>query len=147
MAQTTGAMTGATAAIELNINNGGFIDIAGSTASIDVVDITLNNGSAYTFDGNYALLTFGRQPPVAVTVNILYTETAGEAFLKAISAIKANQLAQVKWKPAGSSGASFTTVSGARVSTVSLPNNDASKGEPLMASFVIQAPGIETSLS
>lgn len=114
MAQTTGAMTGATATLELNVNNTGFTDIAGSASSIDAVEMTRLNGSAYTLDGDFAVLTFGRQPPTAVTVNILYTEVAGEALLKAVSALKANQLAQVRWKPAGSSGASFTTVSGGR---------------------------------
>jgi hypothetical protein len=147
MAQTTGAMTGATATLELNVNNGGFTDIAGSASSIDVVEMTRLNGSAFTLDGDYAVLTFGRQPPTAVTVNILYTEVAGEAFLKAVSALKANQLAQIRWKPAGSGGASFTTVSGGKISTVSLPGNDASSGDPLMVSFVVQAPGIETSIS
>jgi len=147
MAQTTAAMTGATATLEINTNNTTFVSIAGSTQSVDVVEFTRLNGSAYTLEGDTAVLTFGRQPPVSVTVNALYTETSGEAFLKAVSAIKNNQFAQLRWKPAGSAGASFTTISGGRISSVSLPGNDASSGEPLMVSFTIMAPGIETTIA
>lgn len=147
MAQTTAAMTGASATLEINTNNTTFVSIAGSSQSVDVVEFTRLNGSAYTLEGDTAVLTFGRQPPVTVTVNCLYTEAAGEAFLKAVSAIQANQYAQIRWKPAGAAGYQFTTISGGRISSVSLPGNDASSGEPLMVSFTLSAPGIETTIS
>lgn len=147
MAQTIGAMTGATGKIEITLDAGAtWKDISGQTSSIDAVDYTLNNGSAYTFAGDYALLTFGKQPPVTLTINCLYTEVIDEALKLTIAAIKAKTAVQVRWQvvdAAATTYLQYTTVVGGKVATVSLPNNDASKGDPLMFSFSVIAPGID----
>jgi len=147
MAQTTGAMTGATGKIEITLNAGStWTDISGTTSSIDVVEFTRTNGSAYTFAGDYALLTFGKQPPVSVTVNCLYTETTAEALKLTVAAIKANTAAQIRWQAVDAAATTYLqyfTVAGGKISTVSLPGNDASSGDPLMFSFTLTAPGID----
>ncbi len=147
MAQTTGAMTGATGKIEITFD-GGFTwkNISGQTSSIDVVEFTRANGSAYTFAGDYALLTFGKQPPVSVTVNCLYTEVVDEALKLVIASIKANTAAQVRWQPVDAAATTYLqyfTVAGGKISSVSLPGNDSSSGDPLMFSFVLMAPGVD----
>lgn len=148
MAQTTGAITGAAAKVQIKVGSAGsFVDISGSSQSIDAVEFTRLNGSAHTFDGDYAALTFGKQPPVEITVNILYTETAGEAFLIAVSALKANNPIEIKWQPNGAAGVFFATPAGGKISSVSLPGNDAGSGEPLMVSFTVMAPGITTDIA
>jgi len=147
MAQTTGAITGATAKIEINVNSTGYVDISGCSQSIDAVEMTRLNGSAHTMEGDYAVLTFGKQPPTEITVNVLYTEVSTEGFMKAVSALKNNQSVVLRWYPAGSLGKYFLTPAGAKISSVSLPGNDASSGEPLMVSFTVMSPGIETDIA
>jgi hypothetical protein len=148
MAQTTGAITGAAAKIQIDVNaTGTYTDISGSSQSVDAVEFTRLNGSAHTFDGDYAALTFGKQPPTEITVNILYTEVTGEAFLIAVAALKANHPVKLKWQPAGNAGKYFETPAGGKISSVSLPGNDAGSGEPLMVSFTVMAPGIITDIT
>ena len=147
MAQTTGAITGAAAKVQIDVNSAGYVDISGSSQSIDAVEFTRLNGSAHTFDGDYAVLTFGKQPPTEITVNILYTEASGEAFLTAVSALKNNHSVKLKWQPNGAAGKYFETPAGGKISSVSLPGNDASSGEPLMVSFTVMAPGIITDIT
>ena len=58
-------------------------------------------GEAYTFDGNFALTTVGKYEPVEVKVNIIYTETAAEAFQSVRALFEARTATQLKWLPAG----------------------------------------------
>jgi len=149
MAQTTGAMTGAMGKIEVTTDEITWYDISGSSQSIDAVEFTRTNGSTHTFDGDYALVTFGKQPATEITVNILYTEVAGEAFLRAVSALKNKSAFNLRWQ-AKDAGATtyyrFFTVGTSGVSTVSLPGNDATSGEPLVVSFTVIAGGIDYEL-
>ena len=147
MAQTTGAMTGAMGKVEVSTDHLTWSDISGSSQSIDAVEFTRLNGSAHTFDGDYAVLTFGKQPPTEVTVNVLYTEVTGEAFLRAVSALKNNTAFYVRWQALTGTAAGtyyrYFTAGTAKVSSVSLPGNDASSGEPLMVSFTVMAGGVD----
>jgi len=117
MAQTTGAITGAVAKIEINTNNTGYVDISGSSQSIDAVEMTRLNGSAHTMEGDYAVLTFGKQPPTEITVNVLYTEVTTEGFMKAVSALKNNHSVVLRWYPNGATGKYFLTPAGAKISS------------------------------
>jgi len=149
MAQTTGAMTGATGKIEVSTDGSTWYNISGSSQSIDAVEFTRLNGSAHTFEGDYAVLTFGKQPPTEVTVNILYTEVSGEAFLRAVSALKNNTTFKVRWQAmdiAETTYQRYFTAGTSKVASVSLPGNDASSGEPLMVSFTVICGGIDYEL-
>ena len=149
MAQTTGAMTGAMGKIEVSVDKTTWYNISGSSQSIDAVEFTRLNGSAHTFDGDYAVLTFGKQPPTEITVNVLYTEVTGEAFLRAVSALKNNTAFHIRWQAMDASATTYYryfTAGTAKVSSVSLPGNDASSGEPLMVSFTVMCGGIDYEL-
>jgi hypothetical protein len=80
MAQTTVAVTGAAATVSI-YSSGAYVDISGSSQSVDVATAKVVTGDAYTFDGNYAITTIGKYEPVEVKVNILFTEAATEAFI------------------------------------------------------------------
>lgn len=147
MAQTTGSGTTSVATLEVKIGAGAYTSIAGSSNSVDTVTIERAIGGKGTLDGSEKLVTAGRQSETTVTVNAMYTETAGEALLTAIDAIKNASTIQVKWKPLGSSGASFNTAAGGKVTRVALPEADAENGEPLTFSFDVFCGGIETSIS
>ena len=81
MAQTTGAISGAAATISYQSGGTGtYTDISGSSQSVDVVTLTKITGEAYTFDGSYAVLTVGKNEPLEVKVNVLYTESTSEGY-------------------------------------------------------------------
>ena len=143
MAQTTGAVTGAAATVSIYVS-AAYVDISGSSQSIDVTTATVVTGEAYTFDGNFALTTVGKYEPVEVKVNIIYTETAAEAFQSVRALFEARTATQLKWLPLGAaSGADqYETKTVGYITAMDYPPIDASSAGPLMVSFTVRAPGI-----
>jgi len=143
MAQTTGAVSGAAATVSIYVSSA-YVDISGSSQSIDAVTASVVTGDAYTFDGNFALTTIGKYEPVEVTVNILYTETAAEAFQSVRALFEARTATQLKWLPLGAaSGADqYETRTVGYITSMNYPPIDASSAGPVMVSFTVRAPGI-----
>jgi hypothetical protein len=143
MPQTTGAVTGAAATVSIYVS-AAYVDISGSSQSIDVTTATVVTGEAYTFDGNFALTTVGKYEPVEVKVNILYTETAGEAFQSVRALFEARTATTLKWLPLGAaSGADqYETKSTGYITAMDYPPIDSTSAGPIMVSFTVRAPGI-----
>lgn len=144
MPQTTGAITGAAAAVYLKVASGSFIDYSGQSQSVDAVSASRVNSEAYTFDGNNAIILLGKEEPVEVTVNFLYTEVALELWEVAEGAFQNGSLVEVKWEPKGSTGKEITTLAGGYITSIDYPAVDASASGPVVASFTVRAPGIST---
>ena len=143
MAQTTGAYTGAYVTVSIYVGSA-YVDISGSSQSIDATTATVVTGEAYTFDGNYALTTIGKFEPVEVKVNILYTETAAEAFQSVRALFEGRTATQVKWLPGGAVSGSdqYETKTVGYVVAMDYPPIDATSAGPVMVSFTVRAPGI-----
>ena len=143
MAQTTGAVSGAVATVSIYVTSA-YVDISGSSQSIDAVTASVVTGDAYTFDGNFGIITVGKYEPVEVTVNILYTETAAEAFQSVRALFEARTATQLKWLPLGAaSGADqYETRTVGYIVSMDYPPIDASSAGPVMVSFTVRAPGI-----
>ena len=147
MPQTTGAISGAVATVSIwnaNAATPAYVDISGASQSIDAVTATVTNGEAYTFVGNHAIITIGKQEPVEVTVNILYTEITTEPFLIVRQMFEEGDATQIKWLPAGAaSGADqYETKTVGYITSMDYPPVDASSSGPVMVSFTVRAPGI-----
>jgi hypothetical protein len=147
MAQTTGAMSGAAATISYQSGGTGtYTDISGSSQSVDVVSLTKMTGEAYTFDGSYAVLTVGKNEPVEVVVNVLYTDTTTEAYQTMLTAFEQGTLISLKWVPGGATaGADTYTTSAGQITAIDLPAIDASSAGPIMASFTLRCASIAHS--
>ena len=147
MAQTTGAMSGAAATISYQSGGTGtYTDISGSSQSVDVVTLTKMTGEAYTFDGSYAVLTVGKNEPVEVVVNVLYTDTTTEAYQVMLTAFESSTLISLKWVPGGATaGADTYTTSAGQITAIDLPAVDASSAGPIMASFTLRCASITHS--
>jgi hypothetical protein len=143
MPQTTGAVSGAAATVSIYVS-AAYVDISGSSQSIDAVTASVVTGDAYTFDGNFGIITVGKYEPVEVTVNILYTETAAEAFQSVRALFEARTATQLKWLPLGAaSGADqYETRTVGYITSMDYPPIDASSAGPVMVSFTVRAPGI-----
>lgn len=144
MAQTTGAMSGAAATISYQSGGTGtYTDISGSSQSVDVVTLTRMTGEAYTFDSSYAVLTFGKNEPSEVVVNVLYTESTTEGYQVMLTAFENGTLISLKWTPAGTgAGADTYTTSAGQITAVDLPAIDASSAGPIMCSFTLRCASI-----
>jgi hypothetical protein len=143
MAQTTGGITGAAATVSIYVASA-YVDISGSSQSIETTTATVVTGEAYTFDGNFALTTVGKYEPVEVKVNIIYTETSAEAFQSVRALFEARTATQLKWLPAGAaSGADqYETKTIGYITAIDYPPIDSTSAGPLMVSFTVRAPGI-----
>ena len=144
MAQTTTALSGAAGTLSVRINNtGAFTDISGSSQSVETVTLTRITGEAYTLEGNYALLTFGKTEPSEVKVNIIYTDTAGEGYQTLLTAWEQDHLVEVKWIPGGAIAGSDTyTTSAGKITAADLPSMDASSAGPIMCTFTVRVASI-----
>lgn len=145
MAQTTGAITGAAAAVYLKVASGSLIDYSGQAQSVDAVTASVTTSDAYTFDGDNAIILVGKQEPVEVTINFLYTEVASELWDIAEAAFQAKSTVQVKWEPKGSTGKEIITDAGGYITSIVYPAVDAATAGPVVASITVRAPGISTA--
>jgi hypothetical protein len=142
MPQTTGAITGAAAAVSIKIAAGAYVDHSGQAQSVDVATASRVNDSAYTFDGANAIIMLGKEEPVEVTVNFLYTEVALEAWELTYAAFKAGDLVQIKWEPKGTAGKQCETMANGFIISMDFPAVDASSAGPVVASITVMAPGV-----
>ena len=142
MAQTTGAITGSAAAVYLKVGSGLLTDYSGQSQSVDAVTATVTTSDAYTFDGSNAIILVGKEEPVEVTINFLYTEVALELWEVAETAFQAKTTVQVKWEPKGSTGKEIITDAGGYITSIVYPAVDASTAGPVVASITVRAPGI-----
>ena len=146
MAQTTGAITGAAAAVWLKVAAGSYIDYSGQSQSIDAVSASRVNSEAYTFDGNQAIILLGKEEPVEITINFLYTEVAAEIWEIVQAAFLAGSTVQVKYEPKGTTGKQIESVAGGYITSIDYPAVDASSAGPVVAAITVRAPGLTYSV-
>ena len=145
MAQTTAAINGIASTVSVKVASGSYVDISGSTQSVDAATATVMNSDTYTLDGSVAIILLGKFEPVDVTVNILYTEvTSTEAFMIVSAAFAAKSTVQVKWLPKGAASGANTIETNATgyITSIDYPAVDASSADAIMASFTVRCPGI-----
>lgn len=143
---TTGAMSGAYGKIEIQTGGAGaYTDISGSAQSVDATTVKRTYGKAFPLDSDTPKLTFGKQEGAELTVTVIYTETAGEGYQKALTTFETagGDLVAIKLTPGGSTtGADTYTTAIGRIISVDYPGFDGSKGDPIMCSFTVAAESI-----
>lgn len=142
MTQTTGAITGAAAVVSLKVASGSYVDYSGQAQSVDEVTATRASSTAFTFDGDNPIVLLGKEQPVEVTVNFLYTEVALELWEIAEAAFQAGSTVQVKWEPQGTAGKQIETIAGGYITSITFPAVSAEGAGPVIASITVMAPGI-----
>jgi len=108
------------------------------------------SGEAWTFDGDLPIVQSGKREPMEIVVEIIYIETAAEAFEIVRAAHETdgcdNQLC-LRWSPGGNNAgdALYTTGRGVITNFVYPPMN-AGEGGPILAGFMLKAPGVTHSV-
>ena len=141
MAQTADAITGQSTAVSIKVADGSYVDISGSTQSVDTPTASKMIGEGRAYDGASPFFLVGDNEAIDVTVNVIYTETAGEGFLTAAAAYEAGSSVQLKWVPK-SGGQTYETVAGGKISSIVYPAGSADSAGPVMAAITIRCGGI-----
>jgi len=80
MPQTTTAVNVVDAVVEVSTNGTTWTNISGSTNKVEPSPQTADSGMAASLEGQYKIVRAGKYNPVDITVTILFTETAAEAY-------------------------------------------------------------------
>lgn len=145
MAQTTHAMSGA--AFTLGAQFGGtgvYTDISGTSQSIDMPELEIVTGEFYTPDSETAGITYGKQKPFELKVNIVYSEETAEGYKLLKDAWVSKQLVSFQWAP--KSGGDTYTTSAHRITKRQLPGGDASSGDTIICSFSMMCSSVTETL-
>ena len=148
MTQTTNAGGAGDAVIQYSINGSTWVDMGGwaSSATFDSWDRA--TGSANTLTGDEAIIGFGKLAITGAAVNSVYSD--GDA-ADLIDTLWAQHIAagggtlMIRYSPQGTASGktSLTTNSDAKIDSLTLPDFDASSGDPLVMSFHVSTSGFD----
>lgn len=147
MAQTTGGTSGVAAKVEVSANGSSWTDISGSTSVLDPGEQAGATGDAYTFSGDTAIVTAGKTEPLEITVQGVYTETAGEGFEVVRAQFQTSaRVLYVRWSPKGGTTGQFLhTAAAGVISGLTWPKVDTGDGKPVPWAFKVRTPSITKS--
>jgi hypothetical protein len=152
MPQTNDAIPLACGLLEIatDANCVGWVDISGSSQTLEEPSQSRITDQAYTLDGDGAIITAGKKEPLELTVQIVYTETAGEAFEVVRASWETSGCrgrACLRWSPGGGDigDALYTTDRGYIINFI-YPRLDASAGGPIMTGFVLKVSEVTRSV-
>lgn len=137
-------------AVAVDADCSSWTNISGSSQSIAAPEQARKSGEAWTFDGDLPIVQGGKRESMEITAEIVYTETAGEAFEVVRAAHETpgcdNQLC-LRWSPGGNNpgDALYTTGRGVIINFIYPPMN-AGEGGPILAGFTLKAPGVTASI-
>lgn len=150
MAQTTGGISQGVFTAEVSTDGSSWTNISGQATQVNVSGGDQIVGAQNTAEGSAPVVTYSNKTePLTVEVNILYTETTGEAF----RVVKArfdgvDKSIFFRYTPKGNTTGNkrYTATNDANTAVacpiVSClpPTLDAGSGDPAMASFTLSVP-------
>lgn len=134
MAQTTTHLTW-NAKLEFSTNGSVWTDISGSTTEVQDAGGDIATNKVFTNNTATPILGYGRKDEHKVTVNVVYTSTAGEAWPLLKAAYDNETAAYFRWSPAGGgSGAKRYTTSAGRITKLPNPSGKQEESTPVQIS-------------
>ncbi len=150
MAQTTGAISQGIWTAEVSTNGSSWTNISGQSGSVTPSGGDQLTGSQHTAEGSAAVVVgSNKTEPVQAEVNILYTETNGEAFRIVKAAFdSSNKVIYFRYAPRGTGSGNKRYLAADNANNAFAcpivncmpPELDASSGDPAMATFSIIFP-------
>lgn len=153
MPQTTNAVAKSCAKVMFSIESDctPWTDVSGSVNAIPAPAQTKMVGEEYTFDGDGALVEVGKMEPFDITVRIVYTETAGEAYLLERTQFLLGACAGricLYWSPNGGNvGDAEYVTNYAPITSHQWPGVEAGAAGPIMAEFTLRVSTVTPSIS
>jgi hypothetical protein len=148
MAQTVNAISARNLKLEYSLNGTTWNDISGMANSVKPDDGDREQGEDYTFDGDVAVITYGKRKPTKLKIKVLYTEGASDAAEVARNSYENSSDLYFRWSPKGQSTGTFVYTSAAgRVVTSPYPGGEAKSGDPVALEFTFVCPQLTKSLN
>lgn len=148
MAQTTSSIWGGAAYVEISTNGSAWTDISGMSNKVENTNQARRSGESYTFDGDTAIIKAGKREPMEITVQIVYTEGASDAWetVQTQHETAGGGALYLRWAPAGNSAGKYQFTSAAGIVTdFYYPSVDPETDGPLLSTFTIKVPEITQS--
>ncbi len=150
MVQTGDSVALACGLLEIAADCADWQNISGSSSTVGGTGQTRMSGEAYTFDGTGPIIQGGKKEPMELIFEIVYSETALEAFEYVRALFEAASCGAdmcARWSPGGGNGgdALYTTGNG-RLVSFTYPPMDAKTGGPIMAGFTLKVGEITQSV-
>lgn len=147
MPQTTTALSAVDAKIEFSTDGTTWIDISGSSNSIEPGEQSRQSGEVYTFQGDTAIITAGKREPLEIEVKVVFTPTAGEAWATVRPAFEAaGGKGYLRWSPqGGSTGQKQYTTDAGVLTSLTYPPAVADDANPIMTGFKLKTPKVTES--
>jgi len=141
MAQITGVESWVDASVWYSTNDTDWTDISGYCAGVSISGGGRITGEAYTFEGDKAILGFGKRPPVELTINAAYTEGAADLFAVARTAAEDKTQFQLRFSPEGGDTAEFifSTYSDSRIINEIVPVGTADSADPAFFEITVRS--------
>lgn len=142
MPQTTDAIPWVNAKVEVKIAGGSFADMGGSSNKLEADGFERIVGEAYAQTGDTPIITAGKRKSGKIKLQLIYSETTGEAWKVLYDAFIAGTKAQIQWTPKGSgTGAYQFTSEMGYLENVTPPTGEAEKGDPILCEATLVTAG------
>ena len=152
MAQTTGGLSFYAALVKISAASDGWgtmSDISGEGAAVAPAGGDRAFGEVNTFTGDVPIVTPGKRASVGVTVRIVYTVSATEAFVQVKALYEAaGGICFLSWSPGGDATVVYevwrNSTEGGIITAFSYPGGEAGDGAPCMCEFTVTGSEIRT---
>jgi hypothetical protein len=135
MAQTTTSLTWENTKLEFSTDGAAWTDISGSTNTVEDSGGEIDTNKLFTHGTATPILGYGKKSEHKIAVNVVYTETAGEAWALLSTAYEANSAAYFRWSPrGGSAGQRRFTSSIGRITKLPYPSGKSEDSAPVQIS-------------
>jgi len=143
MAQvTTNLKSMRDAVIEYSTDNTTWTDISGYSSNVTFAGGDRASGEAYTYEGDTAVVGFGKRAPTETTVSVVYSESGSDIAGLAWNAYINKTPWYLRLTPKGDNAGNNTWTSAAGELTSCLPPmGEASSGDPVMMEFTHRCSG------
>jgi hypothetical protein len=146
MAQTSDGISAVGGKVEISTNNSDWTDISGYAAGITFSGYDRQSGEAFTFDGDEAIVGFGKLNPTEVEVRCVYTNGSTDPYKTVLGQHQTagGGALYVRWSPEGGDTTGediFTSKETSKCIGILPPDGEAGPGDPVMFAFKVKTPG------
>jgi len=135
-------MGGTNALLQVSADGTTWLNVSGSANQVSATEQARSSGEAYTFDGDYAIVTAGKREPVELAVRVLYTEEALEAWetVRAYFEAAGGTPLYFRYSPKGLATGRLYACESAVVTRFTYPPIDAADANPVACEIGIRMP-------
>ena len=148
MAQTSDSIWGGAAKVEISTDGSDWTDISGHANKVMPDDAARRVGEKYTFDGETPIVKVGKRESISISVGIIYTEEAADAYEVARGQFESTGGGSfyLRWAPGGGdSGEKQYTTDEGFVKSFPYAPVDSEEDGPMSLEFEVQTADITSS--